>query len=720
MSYARARAAAASRIPMLSRRLPLLAVLLSLAGCPAPAPPPSGAPAQAAASSSPSPRPSAPPAPRPAGPARALEVIARYPGAPLVADSEAHAVAFSPDGKIIASGGGLDSGASALLWDAATGQRAGALPGERGRLETLAFSPDGRALAASDLSRTITVWDLAARRVSYRLEEHKASVYAMAYSPDGRLLASIDGDGVVLLWDMTSLALGGGEGAGAPRSAPAPVRPRALASDPRLGGAVAFSHDGRRVAVPSSRSALLLLPVARGEKTRELAIGADVHSILFSSDGKTLLTGESWPRGAEMVSVRDAATGALRGALSGHTRHVHGLALTADGALALSSSGDGTARGWDVATLAPRFVVRAAGDAPLWSLALSPDGRRAAAAGRNRALLLFDARSGAPLVDQRDHVEHVGQLAYSPDGALLASGDHAGRVLVRDTRTGEVRVRLPDQGWTLSTLAFSPDGRRLLTVAHGEARLWDPRTGAELVRFRAGRLGALTYSPDGRRLAQSDETRVVRLLDASTGAHLRDFGAPMPGDGARQNLITPSSVAFTPDSRRMAVARWDQDVHLWDVETGALIRTFPGRLHVAISPDGRILAAAAGTISKREQQLRLKLWDLATGAELRAIDPGADLTSGAPGPAPRGAPYAPNPEARFSPSGALLATLAEGEVDLWDVATGGLAARGKIPEHRPISFAFSPDGARLATGGADASVVVWGLGPTPPPRASPP
>jgi WD40 repeat protein len=263
-------------------------------------------------------------------------------------------------------------------------------------------------------------------------------------------------------------------------------------------------------------------------------------------------------------------------------------------------------------------------------------------------------------------------------------------VIVRDARTGAARLRLPDQGWALSTLAFSPDGRSLLTVAHGDARLWDPATGAELRGFQLGRLAALTWTPDGRHLALSDETRVVRLLDAATGKETRTFGQSLPGDGARQNLMVPSSVAFSPDGKRMAVARWDQDVHIWDLQSGALVRTLPGRLHVAWSPDGRVIATGLGSVSKRQEKpLETALWDAETGAELRRLDA--------------------RPDARFSPDGALLAALSEGEVEVWEVASGRLLGRGTAPPHRPLCVAFSPDGGRLATGGGDASVILWGL-----------
>ena len=242
-----------------------------------------------------------------------------------------HAVAFSPDGRLLASG--LQD-ARTELWDSITGQHQRTLTSHTGPIHAVAFSPAGRLLASANEDKTVRLWDPVTGRHERTLTGHTRGVGGVAFSPDGRLLASASGDKTVRLWDPVTGR-----------------HQRTLTGHVGPVNAVAFSPDGRLLASASGDKTMRLWDPATDQDGRTLMgplVGHTgwVRSVAFSPDGRLLASASE----DKTVRLWDMATGqdgrTLMGPFMGHTGWVRSVAFSPDGRLLASAGDDGTVRLW--------------------------------------------------------------------------------------------------------------------------------------------------------------------------------------------------------------------------------------------------------------------------------------------------------------------------------------------------------------------------------------
>jgi len=246
--------------------------------------------------------------------------------------SDVYSVAFSPDGKILASGSADNT---IKLWDVATGREIRTLSGHTNWVLSVAFSPDGKILASGSCGKQegylcvqgeIKLWDVARGTEIRTLRGHTSDVYSVAFSPDGKILASGSGDNTIQLWDVAKGTL-----------------LRTLQGHTSWVRSVAFSPDGKILASGSADKTIKLWDVATGREIRTLqGHTSDVYSVAFSPDGKVLASGSA----DRTIQLWDVAIGTLLRTLSGHTDSVRSVAFSPDGRILASGSWDGTIKLW--------------------------------------------------------------------------------------------------------------------------------------------------------------------------------------------------------------------------------------------------------------------------------------------------------------------------------------------------------------------------------------
>ena len=608
---------------------------------------------------------------------------------------------FSPDGTRLAVG--TDVGV--WLYDVPDGKETALFTGHTGQVNALAFSTDGKMLASGGFANpVIQLWDLDvdSKLLTLKLGERHGSITALAFSGDNTILISLDTFGDIIYWDIAS---------GNKLLDPRNVDTYEVA---------ALSQNGSIAAIGDKSGTQIHLwytTTGRRRVTLNGHVGffeedqdqweAEIRMLAFTQDGKTLASGSE----DETVLLWNTESGTKQATLRGHEEVVTTVTFSVDGKTVASGDANKIIKVWDVKTKRERATLRGHKNT-INALTFAPEGTSPysgclASGSADGTIRFWDPNNGKELaIFTAGHTEWVKAVAFTEDGTILASAAFNGTVEVWNLKTGqELMTFTKAESDLTAAVAFSLDGTHFISSGRSGTIAFDPYSwGSRGGHFQQGfkvqlwkivggeellgpwQEGAdprdpFVFSPDNKVLATRGP-RDVRAWDLNTGIQIFWL-----------NTITPfpKKLKFSPNGTLLAVYGIHGTAQVWDVDAR---REFPTLTterawSLAFSSDDTTLALG--------HKNSITLWDVkTTGIQERSVIPDnyrgfSDILT-------------------FSPDGkTLLGSKWDGlsRIQLWDVNTG--RTLGILSGHtEPIeTLVFSHDGKTLASGSADGTVLLW-------------
>ena len=466
------------------------------------------------------------------------------------------------------------------------------------------------------------LWELYMRHPSLAtLGAQPGELYAVAYAPDGRLVASAGVEGVVMLWDSVAL-----------------THVATLAGHAAPVHGLAFRPDGRCLASVGPDGALIVWDTATHALVHTWqGESAELSSVCYSPDGQHLLCGS----GDGAIYVLDATTYEVVRTLRGHTGRV-------------------------------------------WRLRFSPDGTLLASGSADHTIRLWRDLTGPAVATLTGHTGDISSLAFSPDGLQLASGS-GDKTIKRWNLADQVcKATIPAANGTIRFLHYSPDARTLLAGGWWRVDEWDLTSLTRRLRAPHG-VGAADIRADARLLVRAcGDIRwapdvLLRLEDLSTDA----------GVFTLDQSAGHWPAALGADGAVIAASDAEGTVQLWSAGTGRrlqAIETAAGqRVRCHLHPAGQILATC--------RPGAIELWDLTTGALIRTL---------------QGHHVATVHSMAFSPDGGrIAATGAGGTIQIYEWPSGKLVATIPARRGEVLSVRYSPAGDRLAVSHRPRTICVY-------------